>query len=216
MPAEERLLPLFPLNTVLFPNASLPLQIFEERYKLMLQHCLESDSKFGVVLIKAGSEVGEPATPHSTGTVAHIVQVNRAQRGKIFIAVAGQNRFQVKHITQYQPYMAARVELLEDVAGGRVSPEEMEAIRQAVTEHVRLALGLRGGWVREVSVPSKPLDLSYFIARILQVGLQDKQALLEESSTSRRLETEMKMLGREVEGFRQRVALELGGRYSRQ
>ena len=77
MPPEARWLPLFPLNTVLFPSEALPLQIFEERYKQMMQDCLDSDSKFGVVLIKSGSEVGEPAIPHSMGTVAHIVQVNR-------------------------------------------------------------------------------------------------------------------------------------------
>ena len=68
MSSEDRSLPLFPLNMVLFPNATLPLQIFEERYKLMMKHCLEGDSKLGVVLIKAGAEVGGPATPHSTGT----------------------------------------------------------------------------------------------------------------------------------------------------
>ena len=44
MPPEERTLPIFPLNTVLFPNGTLPLQIFEERYKKMLQDCLDGDS----------------------------------------------------------------------------------------------------------------------------------------------------------------------------
>ena len=54
MDSEERVLPLFPLNTVLFPGAALPLQIFEERYKQMLQDCLAADSRFGAVLIKEG------------------------------------------------------------------------------------------------------------------------------------------------------------------
>ena len=73
--SADRWLPLFPLNLVLFPNASMPLHVFEDRYKLMMQDCLDGDSRFGVVLIKAGSEVGEPAIPHSVGTVAQIAQV---------------------------------------------------------------------------------------------------------------------------------------------
>ena len=130
MSAAERSLPLFPLNTVLFPNSSLPLQIFEERYKLMIQHCLDGDYKFGVVLIKAGSEVGEPAVPHSVGTVARIAQVNRAEDGRMVIAVTGEGRFHIKTITQYRPYMAAQVELLDagGAASGR-SPTEIEAVR---------------------------------------------------------------------------------------
>ena len=216
MSLQERHIPLFPLNTVLFPNASLPLQIFEERYKLMMQHCLDGDSKFGVVLIRSGPEVGEPATPYSTGTVAHIVQVNRVEGGRMFISVRGEQRFLIKSITQYRPYLAAQVELLEDDAEALVPPTEMEAIRQAVTRHFTLALGLRGGWVREARIPADPLVLSYFIAGILQVGLPEKQALLEEPSVSKRLEAELDLLRREAEALKRRVALELRRRFSRQ
>ena len=214
MPPEERWLPLFPLNTVLFPGASLPLQIFEERYKLMIQHCLDSDSKFGVVLIKAGSEVGDPAIPYSTGTVVHIVQVNRVEGGRMFVSVTGQQRFQIKDITQDRPYIAAQVELLQDEAEVHVSSPEMEALRQAVTRYLGLVLGLRGGWIRESELPSEPMALSYFIAGILQVGLPEKQALLEELSASKRLETELELLGREAETLKRRVASQLRQRFS--
>ena len=216
MSAEERWLPLFPLNTVLFPNASMPLQIFEKRYKLMMQHCLEGDSKLGVVLIKTGSEVGEPAVPHSTGTLAHIVQVNRARDGRMLISVAGRRRFHIKNITQHRPYLAARVELLEDESGEWVPPTEMRAVRSAATQYIRLVLGLRGGWIREATVPSDPGALSYLIAGALQIGLQEKQALLEEASAPKRLETELDLLRREMEGLKRRVARELRRRYSQQ
>ena len=216
MPPEARWLPLFPLNTVLFPSDALPLQIFEERYKQMMQDCLDSDSKFGVVLIKAGAEVGEPAIPHSTGTVAHIVQVNRVKGGRMFISVAGQQRFVIKEITQYRPYMAAQVELLGDEPDEDIPPTEMQAIRQVVNEHVRLSLGLRGGWVREARAPSDPAALSYFIAGLLPVGPQEKQALLEEPTVSKRLEAELDLLRREVEPMKRRVASELRSKYSRQ
>ena len=216
MPPEARWLPLFPLNTVLFPSDALPLQIFEERYKQMMQDCLDSDSRFGVVLIKAGSEVGEPAIPHSTGTVAHIIQVNRVEDGRMFISVAGQQRFVIKEITQHRPYMAAQVELLGDELDEDIPPTEMQAIRQVVNEHVRLSLGLRGGWVREARAPSDPAALSYYIAGLLPVGPQEKQALLEEPTVSKRLEAELDLLRREVEPMKRRVASELRSRYSRQ
>ena len=70
MSPQQRSLPLFPLNVVLFPNAVIPLHVFEERYKLMAQRCLDSDSRFGVVLIKSGDEVGGPADPHLTTNAA--------------------------------------------------------------------------------------------------------------------------------------------------
>ena len=215
MPAEERWLPLFPLNTVLFPNASLPLQIFEERYKSMLQHCLDDDSKFGVVLIKSGSDVGEPAVPHSTGTVANIVQVNRVEGGRMFIGVTGERRFRIKSITQRRPYMGAQVELLDEQEEW-LPPTEMEAVRLAVTEHMRLIIGQRGGWLRESQMPSDPVALSYMIAGILQIGVDEKQVLLEEASASRRLESELELLRRESDGLKRLMAKELLGKYSRQ
>ena len=216
MSSQERWLPIFPLNTVLFPSASLSIQIFEERYKLMMQHCLDGDSQMGVVLIKSGAEVGEPAVPHSTGTVARIVQVNRTEGGRMFVSVIGQQRFQIKNITQYRPYLAADVELLEEDTEAWMPPSELEAVRRAVTQYLSLILGMRGGWIRETRVPSDPLALSYFIAGMLQVELPEKQALLEQGSASRRLEAELDLLRREAEILTPRVNRELRSRFSRQ
>ena len=89
---------------MLFPDAAIPLQVFEDRYKLMVQRCLEGDSEFGVVLIKSGSEVGGPAEPHSVGTVARIIDVERLDEGRMRIAVAGRERFRIEEITQRLPY----------------------------------------------------------------------------------------------------------------
>ena len=216
MPPDERQLPLFPLNTVLFPNASLPLQIFEERYKLMLQHCLDADSKFGIVLIKSGIEVGEPATPYSTGTVAHIVQVDKVDGGRMFISVAGRQRFQIKTVTQYHPYMSADVLILDDEPEAKVPAAKLRPVREAATRYIRLVMGLRGGWIRDSKGPSDPEALSYFVAGILQIGLPEKQLLLEEPSAAQRLETELDLLKRESEILKQRVSLELRRGFSRQ
>ena len=113
MALRQRQLPLFPLNVVLFPDALLPLHIFEERYKLMVQRCLDADSQFGVVLIKLGSDVGEPAEPYSVGTVAKIVQVQRLDDGRMLMNVSGQDRFRITEITQVRPYIEGQVEVLD-------------------------------------------------------------------------------------------------------
>ena len=213
---EERWLPLFPLNTVLFPGAPLPLQIFEERYKAMVQHCLDEDSRFGVVLIRSGAEVGGPAVPHSVGTVAHIVQVNRVDGGRMFLAARGERRFRIKEITQNNPYMGGQVELLEEETDAELSPEDSETVRRSVVQHVSLSLGLRGGWVRDSRMPSDPKALSYFIGGLLQAGLAEKQALLEGPSVSERLESGLTLLRREIETLKERVARELRQRFGRQ
>ena len=216
MSPQERTLPLFPLTTVLFPNATMPLQIFEERYKLMLQHSLDNDSKFGVVLIKSGIEVGGPAEPFSVGTRAHIVQVNKVEGGRMFISITGQQRFRIKNITQYRPYMAADVELLEEDEGAELSPEKVEEIRKAANQYISLVLGLRGGWVRKARTPSDPAALSYFIGGMLQLELIQKQGLLEESDLSKRLETELGLLSQKSQPLKQQVARELRRKFSRQ
>ena len=88
-------LPLFPLNCVLFPNELLPLHIFEERYKAMINNCLDGVPEFGVVLIKSGSEVGGQADPHLVGTVARIRQTQGLDDGRMMIVVVGKQRFHV-------------------------------------------------------------------------------------------------------------------------
>lgn len=216
MPLQERTLPLFPLNTVLFPNASLPIEVIEGRYSLMIEQCLAGDSRFGMVLIRLGARVGEPMVPYSTGTVARIIQVSRVAGGRMFVSVTGQERFHIETIAQYHPYMTARVQLLKDNEDECAPSAASQAVRCAVARYVSLALGLRGGWTRQPRVPSDPRILSYYVAALLQVKAQEKQALLEEPSASGRLERELSLLGRESEALKRRVGRGLRQRFSRQ
>ena len=211
MPPMERRLPLFPLNTVLFPNGALPLHVFEERYRLMVKVCLEGDSMFGVVLIKSGSEVGEPAEPHRVGTVARIEDVKRMDDGRMLLAVRGVERFAIGRIVRQQPYVEADVRLLGgERDDGPVAPDVLDAVRTAAARYVRLAMGLRGGWVREVKTPDDAEALSYFVGGLLQSDPDVKQSLLEEPSTDRRLRRELALLGEEEEKLKALVAARLG------
>ncbi|MXY46253.1 MAG: peptidase S16 [Chloroflexi bacterium] len=212
---DRRTLPLFPLNTVLFPGASLPLQIFEERYKRLLQDCLDSDERFGIVLIKSGDEVGQPAIPHPIGTVAHITQVNEMRGDRFLIAVTGERRFKINTITQHRPYITADVSILPDVDSEEARPESESILRQ-LNEYLSLITGLQGGWTSEVRTSRDPAALSYFIAETLLIDLSEKQQLLEKPSTVSRLEAEAEVLRRDIDQLRERVAVELRAKFSRQ
>lgn len=89
-------IPLFPLNTVLFPGGLLPLQIFEQRYMAMTKACLRDSTAFGVCLIRHGAEVGAPATPEAIGCSARIVHWDMQQLGLLQIVAQGERRFRVR------------------------------------------------------------------------------------------------------------------------
>lgn len=200
MLTPETTLPLFPLQVVLFPFSLLPLQVFEERYKQMLHDCLQADSRFGVALIKEGAEVGEPAVPHTIGTIARIRRVTPMEEGRFGVLAMGERRFQIQEVIQWKPYEKARVRMLEEVAGDPPpTPEEIEVVRERVGPFLRSILGLRGGWTRTVEAPSGPIDLSFFIASVIRNDTQVRQRILEAPTARERLA----MLGSILEEDRQ-------------
>ena len=180
----------------------------------MMQECLDSTSNFGVSLIETGSEVGEPAVPYSIGTLVDIVEVNKVDGGRMFISVKGRQRFQIKEILQYRPYIKAKIELLRDESEV-VSPEEMDFLRQTVTVYLRLIVGIQGGWIREIELTSQSVELSYMIAGLLQIELLDKQALLEQPSGSKRLEAELGILEKEIRSLKERSASQMRQKFGR-
>lgn len=92
-------LPLFPLDTVLFPGGMLPLKIFEQRYLEMTKVCLRDDAPFGVCLINEGTEVGTPAIPAEVGCVARIAHWEMPQLGIFHLATRGGDRFRILSMT---------------------------------------------------------------------------------------------------------------------
>ena len=88
-------LPLFPLRSVLFPDGSLPLRIFEPRYVRLVSDCMREGRGFGVTPIRHGSEAGAPAEPHALGTCAEIVDFDQGSDGLLHILAKGSYRFRV-------------------------------------------------------------------------------------------------------------------------
>lgn len=180
-------LPLFPLNTVLFPNAPIALHIFEPRYKEMIERCLRTDSPFGVVLIQSGQEaLGALPEPHSIGCTARITQVERLEDGRLNIIAVGGERFQIRGLRFDKPYLV-----------GQVDPYPMDRADRAGVD--RAAERLRPWVVRYLTalaeastdiefdpqtLPEDPLALGYLAAALLQIPSEQKQPLLAEQQAA--------------------------------
>ncbi len=117
-------IPLFPLNTVLFPGGTLTLRIFEPRYLRMVSDCLANQRPFGVCLIRSGREVGSIAEPFGIGTLAHIVDWEQRQDGLLGITARGDRRFSIGQTeADAQQLLHADVTLLEPDAATPLAPE---------------------------------------------------------------------------------------------
>jgi uncharacterized protein len=119
-------LPLFLLNTVLFPEQRLPLRVFEARYLDMVSACLKSGSPFGVCLIRNGAEVGEAAEPETVGTLAHIEKWDMPQQGVLHLLVRGGRRFAVERTGQRGKLAVADVVLWSEEPPAPVPESERE------------------------------------------------------------------------------------------
>jgi Lon protease-like protein len=131
-------IPLFPLHTVLCPGIVLPLHIFEERYRALTQHCLETGAPFGVVLIREGREVGSGGTLALAG-VGALVEIREAGRypdGRYDLLAAATGRFAIDAVDpEREPYLIADVTPLEDEVGDEARAERLAA--SAIRRFVR-------------------------------------------------------------------------------
>jgi Lon protease-like protein len=203
----SELLPLFPLGTVLFPGALLPLHIFEPRYRLLVRRSLERERPFGVVLIRSGGEVGGGADPHAIGTEARIVAVTRLPDGRSYIVTRGERRFAVERmIDDAEPYLVGRVRFLDEVEGDTAAAHVSEAVEAlgaylvaviAVTDDAR---GDRA--LAEEMNGATPVDVAYKIADALAVDPSERQTLLEMANAADRLVEETRILRRETDLLR--------------
>ena len=184
-------LPLFPLNTVLFPGMQLKLHIFEERYKLMINSCLELKKDFGVVLIKEGREAfGRVATPHAVGCTAAISEVQRLPMGRMNITAVGQRRFRIKGIDRSQPYLLGDVEyFLPQEDKPEVIQRCVRLLRPMVIRYLETLSSSEDASFDPSQIPDGPRAVAQIASILLQSDSAQKQQLLAMRSLSRLLLT---------------------------
>ena len=250
-------IPLFPLHTVLCPGIVLPLHIFEDRYRALTKHCLETGAPFGVVLIREGREVGrgQSLALAGVGALVEIREAGRYPDGRYDLLAAATGRFAIDAVDPgREPYLVADVTPLEDEVGDEARAERLAA--SAIRRFVRYLELLRAregetsevldirvevesagedepdeviiddlppggagrpaparadaesdedaapdppaGSRRDLVIPDDPTVLSHLLSGIVQVELPRRQALLEASTTTERLEALIRLLDREL------------------
>jgi len=192
-------LPLFPLNTVLFPGQLLPLHIFEPRYRQMIGECIQHGQAFGVVLIRSGAEVGEAAEPYEVGTTAHIVQVESVDDGRMNILCVGKSRFRIAHLLRDRPYLSGQVELWpwEPYLAGST---DVDRVRRQLDRYLQILADTTDGKL-ELSLPDEPAALANIAASVLQVETSEKQRLLTTPSIGAMLIDVADLLQRELRAW---------------
>jgi Lon protease-like protein len=192
-------LPLFPLNTVLFPGMPLHLHIFEPRYKVMIGECIRDSRPFGVVLIRSGYEVGATAETYDTGTTAVITHVKYLEDGEMNIATVGHTRFKISAMHHHKPYLTGLVddfplEKTDDPCIGSIA----RRIAPMVKKYVSIFAELGNSKFQVDKLPEDPVALAFLTAVVLNVPAKDKQHLLTSPDLVSLLRAEQKMLAREA------------------
>jgi len=204
-------LPLFPLNTVLFPHLPLPLHVFEDRYRVMISDCLEAGHSFGVVAIREGLETG-PALPYDIGTLAKIVRIDRMGDGRMNLLVSGASRFRIVETATDRPYLRARIEILPEAGDEAAGIGELiDAAATAFRQYSNLLRELVNEKPEAFEPPMDPELLSYLVAGTLTLQLPQKQALLQYSRTDERLRAEVALLRRELTLLREMLRRKQSG-----
>jgi Lon protease-like protein len=195
------LLPLFPLDLVLFPGTSLPLHIFEPRYKEMISECLDRKKSFGVVRAKEEG-VAE------IGCTAEIITVaKKYPDGRMDIVTEGRERFEVMQVSQERSFLQAEVLYLRDQPG-LASPEEISQAVRLQGEIMQLA-----GSDPASRPDSDDSRLSFHLVGPLPLDLDFKQTLLGMKSEAERVQAVVSYFEAILPNLRRtvRVRLKAGG-----
>jgi Lon protease-like protein len=189
--------PLFPLNTVMFPGGVLPLRIFEPRYLDMVSDCLRNDTPIGVVLIREGQEVGQAADTYAMGTLSVISYWNRRADGLLGITLRGTQRFRLlSHEIMPNQLVMADVEALP-------APQSIQVNSKYQTMANLLRKIIAQLEPPYTTMPAHYDNLEWVSARLcefLPMPLEYKQQLLECDDTINRIEQLYMMMQRSEVG----------------
>ncbi len=183
-----RVMPMFPLGTVLFPYALLPLHVFEPRYRMMLRHVLDADREFGVVLIERGSEVGGGDVRFDVATVARVVQASELPDGRFALATVGMRRVRVERWLDDDPYPRAEVVALDDPPARASDHDARARVVSAVDEVTALARRIDTRVAEAPGFDADPVRAAYEVAAVAPIGPLDAQRVLAAADPAARLQ----------------------------
>ncbi|MBO0656566.1 MULTISPECIES: LON peptidase substrate-binding domain-containing protein [Streptomyces] len=218
-------LPIFPLNSVLFPGLVLPLNVFEQRYRTMMRELAQlpedAPRRFGVVAIRDGHEVA-PSAPglpddarpepgpasgfgpdplrsfHTVGCVADAATIRRRENGTYEVLATGTTRFRLLSVDASGPYLTGEVEEIEERQGDEAGALAAGVVRAFRAYQKRLAGASETSLARQAELPGEPRVLSYLVAAAAVLDTPAKQRLLQAPDTASRLTEELRLLRAET------------------
>lgn len=185
--------PVFPLNTVVFPGVVTPLHIFEDRYRALMRDLVAipdpADRTFAVVAIREGYEVGDRGVQslHRVGTLVQLTEIERYDDGRFDIEVTGRQRIVLDQVDASGEYLIARGDLVDDEEDSSEAAEEAERALAAFEEYREALSTMRGGPVLAGPLPHDPAYLSYSLAATCLLSQSQRQDLLEAPDAFTRL-----------------------------
>jgi len=219
-------LPLFPLNSVLFPGLVLPLNVFEERYRAMMRDLLKTPEdeprRFAVVAIRDGHEVAasEPGMPdptsvpergpaagfgteplkafHGTGCIADAATIRERADGTFEVLATGTTRVKLVSVDASGPYLVAELEELPEERGEEAGALAEGVLRAFRGYQKRLAGARERSLTSGSELPDEPAVVSYLVAAAMMLDIPTKQRLLQAPDTASRLRDELKLLRTET------------------
>jgi Lon protease-like protein len=206
-----RVLPMFPLGSVLFPSMLLPLHVFEPRYRQLVHDCIEGEPEFGVVLIERGSEVGGGDQRTTVGTLARIMEATPFDDGRWAIGCVGMQRIRVQRWLSDAPYPRAEVEEWDEPDEPTAPTDQLDrAVRT-----VRQSLALRAELGDEaapatIELSDDPVLVTYQLAAVGPFGPADRQRLLEAPDAAARLERLHALALEDLDYLRLRLDMDSG------
>ena len=197
------MLPLFPLGAVLYPGMLLPLHIFEERYRQLVRDLLDGAEprRFGVIAIRKGRETGIDGVHslYEIGCTATLRRVEEREDGRFNIVSVGTRRFRLLTLDRTRPYLQGEVEMLADEpADPAEAGPAVRVIQAAFREYLDALTEWGGATVRLEDLPDEPELLSFIVAAAMVIDLPERQAMLAEPDTLRRLAMQRALLSRET------------------
>jgi uncharacterized protein len=183
-------LPMFPLGTVLFPGVSVPLRVFEDRYRALIHHLLrlpEDERYFGSVAIREGYEVGDHGAQslYRVGCRLKLTDVEGHADGSFDIAAVVIDRIRMNRLDTSGTFPAGEVTRL--TSRETVIPESVVEAAAAACYAYRIAVQQFREDPLTGDLPSDPVMLSWTLAALTPVAMPDQQAMLEEDDPALRL-----------------------------
>jgi ATP-dependent Lon protease len=217
--AQQFEIPVLPLqNTTLFPDTVVPLAVGRDRSTKAVEAALGTQEKLlACITTKTDNVTGDDAKPTDLYTVGTLVNIKRMMRneGVMQLIVQGIDRFEVIEWIQEQPYLKAKIEILPELK--RVDDEEIEALKRNIQGLIQQALALLPQVPPEVRMAvmsqNDPVQLAYFLASVLDLGVETEQKMLESSTVDGLLTLTHAALARELEimQIRSKIATEAQG-----